>query len=138
MTAQSLMTKAHIACESARVLLELQDSDGACNRAYYAMFDAARAALMATNAEIPLHIGKTHSGVLTAFSQHLVKNGPVPRDIGRLLKQAEEIRLIADYSGDSITLDDARALVDKAEIFVDTLFSILTPPPASNGAQGGS
>lgn len=134
MNAQSLMAKARIACESARALLERQDSDGACNRAYYAMFDAARAALMATNAEIPLNIGKTHSGVLTAFSQHLVKNGPVPRDIGRLLKQAEELRLVADYSGDSITLDDARALVEKAESFVDTLASILDAPPTANGA----
>lgn len=134
MNAQSLMTKARIACESARALLERQDSDGACNRAYYAMFDAARAALMATNAEIPLNIGKTHSGVLTAFSQHLVKNSPVPRDIGRLLKQAEELRLVADYSGDSITLDDARALVEKAESFVDTLASILDAPPTANGA----
>ena len=134
MNAQSLMTKARIACESARALLERQDSDGACNRAYYAMFDAARAALMATNAEIPLNIGKTHSGVLTAFSQHQVKNGPVPRDIGRLLKQAEELRLVADYSGDSITLDDARALVEKAESFVDTLASILDAPPTANGA----
>ncbi len=134
MNAQSLMTKARIACESARALLERQDSDGACNRAYYAMFDAARAALMATNAEIPLNIGKTHSGVLTAFSQHLVMNGPVPRDIGRLLKQAEELRLVADYSGDSITLDDARALVEKAESFVDTLASILDAPPTANGA----
>lgn len=134
MNAQSLMTKARIACESARALLERQDSDGACNRAYYAMFDAARAALMATNAEIPLNIGKTHSGVLTAFSQHLVKNCPVPRDIGRLLKQAEELRLVADYSGDSITLDDARALVEKAESFVDTLASILDAPPTANGA----
>lgn len=134
MNAQSLMTKARIACKSARALLERQDSDGACNRAYYAMFDAARAALMATNAEIPLNIGKTHSGVLTAFSQHLVKNGPVPRDIGRLLKQAEELRLVADYSGDSITLDDARALVEKAESFVDTLASILDAPPTANGA----
>ena len=98
------------------------------------MFDAARAALVATNAEIPLNIGKTHSGVLTAFSQHLVKNGPVPRDIGRLLKQAEELRLVADYSGDSITLDDARALVEKAESFVDTLASILDAPPTANGA----
>ena len=134
MNAQSLMTKARIACESARALLERQDSDGVWIRAYYAMFDAARAALMATNAEIPLNIGKTHSGVLTAFSQHLVKNGPVPRDIGRLLKQAEELRLVADYSGDSITLDDARALVEKAESFVDTLASILDAPPTANGA----
>ena len=41
-----LMKKAVRACASARVLLDLGDVDGACNRAYYAMFDAARAALL--------------------------------------------------------------------------------------------
>ena len=38
MNAQLLMAKARIACESARALLERQDSDGACKRGYYAMF----------------------------------------------------------------------------------------------------
>lgn len=42
------MAKAETACSSARVLLELGDVDGASNRAYYAMFDAARAALLAS------------------------------------------------------------------------------------------
>ena len=37
------MAKACQAAVSARVLLETRDADGACNRAYYAMFDAARA-----------------------------------------------------------------------------------------------
>lgn len=41
-----LMAKAARACVSARALLDLNDVDGACNRAYYAMFDAARAALL--------------------------------------------------------------------------------------------
>ena len=90
-------------------LLERQDSDGACNRAYYAMFDAARAALMATNAEIPLNIGKTHSGVLTAFSQHLVKNGPVPRDIGRLLQASGRNSALSPITAAIRSpLDDAR------------------------------
>jgi uncharacterized protein (UPF0332 family) len=40
-----LMSKAGRACESARILLACADIDGACNRAYYAMFDAARAAV---------------------------------------------------------------------------------------------
>jgi uncharacterized protein (UPF0332 family) len=40
-----LMAKAWQAGTSARVLLENGDMDGACNRAYYAMFEAARAAL---------------------------------------------------------------------------------------------
>jgi HEPN domain len=55
MTAPALMAKARTACESARALLERKDCDGACNRAYYAMFDAARAALLATNAEVTLN-----------------------------------------------------------------------------------
>lgn len=38
------MAKARRARDSAQALLDLGDVDGACNRAYYAMFDAARAA----------------------------------------------------------------------------------------------
>ena len=129
MTAPALMAKARTAYESARALLERKDRDGACNRAYYAMFDAARAALLATKAEVTLNVGKTHSGVLTAFSQHLVKNGPVPHDIGRLLKRAEETRIVADYSGDSISPDDAQQLVEGAETFVATLPALVIPFP---------
>ena len=45
MIAVGLIAKAELAVASAKVLLEIGDADGACNRAYYAMFDAARAAL---------------------------------------------------------------------------------------------
>ncbi len=45
-TPASFMRKAERALASARVLLQDGDPEGACNRAYYAMFDAARAALM--------------------------------------------------------------------------------------------
>lgn len=38
----ALMQKADRALASARLLLDAGDTDGACNRAYYAMFDAAR------------------------------------------------------------------------------------------------
>ena len=48
MKAQDLMAKSNQATASAKVLLDTGDSDGACNRAYYAMFDAARAALLAS------------------------------------------------------------------------------------------
>jgi uncharacterized protein (UPF0332 family) len=42
---QEIMDKARKALASARILLTAGDSDGATNRAYYAMFDAAIAAL---------------------------------------------------------------------------------------------
>jgi uncharacterized protein (UPF0332 family) len=43
--AATYMRKAHRAVEAARLLLANHDTEGACNRAYYAMFDAAHAAL---------------------------------------------------------------------------------------------
>ena len=81
MKAADLLAKAAQAARSARLLLSAGDPDGACNRAYYAMFDAARAALIATGQDV----GKTHRGVLNAFSERLVKAGAIPRETGRLL-----------------------------------------------------
>lgn len=73
--AQGLMAKAVRAAASAKILLDAGDADGASNRAYYAMFDAARAALLAAGFDT----GKTHKGVLNVFSDRLVRNGPLPR-----------------------------------------------------------
>ena len=84
LTPIALMAKADRACLSARALLNLGDVDGACNRAYYAMFDAARAALLASGSPVRPDIGKTHSGLINTFSEHLIKNGPVPKELGRL------------------------------------------------------
>lgn len=121
LTPATLMVKAERACLSARALLDLGDVNGACNRAYYAMFDAARAALLASGAPVRPDIGKTHSGLITAFSEHLIKNGQVPKEMGRLLKRAEEIRLVADYKDDSVELTDAQEMVEQSEVFVSAL-----------------
>lgn len=114
MNAQDLMAKAVQACTSAKTLLDTGDADGACNRAYYAMFDAARAALIAEGHDL----GKTHKGVLNVFSERFVKGGLISKDVGRLLKHAETFRYIADYEGDPVELVDARTMVVNAETFV--------------------
>lgn len=54
-------------------LARLGDVDGAANRAYYAMFDAARVALLASGAPVELDIGRTYSGLIGAFSNFLVR-----------------------------------------------------------------
>lgn len=94
MKAKELMVKAVRATVSAKVLLDAGDADGACNRAYYAMFDAARAALLASGHEV----GKTHRGLLNSFANVLIRNDLVPKEMGRLLKRAETFRYVADYS----------------------------------------
>lgn len=120
LTAGGLMAKAERACSSARLLLDSGDVDGACNRAYYAMFDAARAALLASGSP-ESNSGRTHKGLIGAFGEHVVKNGPVPKEVGRLLKRAEEIRLVADYRENSVNLSDASEIVQHAETFLEAI-----------------
>lgn len=112
------MGKAEQAVASARVLLGLGDVDGACNRAYYAMFDAAQAALLMAGVPAPDALGKTHRGLINTFSAQLVKQGQVSKEQGRHLKRAEEMRLVADYNGESVMPADASELVDQADVFV--------------------
>lgn len=127
LTVEALMAKAETATASANALLALGDVDGACNRAYYAMFDAARAALLATNGSVRSDIGKTHRGTLNAFSEHFVKTGRITKELGRHLKHAETFRYVADYEGGSVELVDAKELVLHAENFVATLRMMLKP-----------
>ncbi len=113
------MVKARRALASSHKLWQDNDGDGACNRAYYAMFDAARAALIASKAPVPPEIAKTHSGLIVAFSLHLVKPNLFPIDLGRSLNRAEDLRLVADYKGDSIDTEEAQWAVQQAQAFVD-------------------
>lgn len=127
LTPDVLMAKADTACSSARALLDLGDVDGAANRAYYAMFDAARAALLASGAPVEPDIGRTHSGLIGAFGNFLVKNGPVSKEVGHLLNRAHEIRLVADYKGDSVELTDVQKIVKQAETFVAAMRTEFMP-----------
>ena len=52
--------------------------------------------------------------------------------MGRLLKRAEEVRLIADYRGDSVELADARELVEQAETFVSAMHRQLASEGGNN------
>lgn len=117
MTALELMAKAEQALRSARVLLDSGDADGACNRAYYAMFDADRAVLHARG----VSGGKTHRGVLNAFHANFVKGGLMSVEMGRHLKHAEALRYFADCESEPLVAADAADVVDQAQAFVNAL-----------------
>lgn len=125
MTPQELLLKANRALESARLLLESGDVDGACNRAYYAMFDAARAALIATRAPVQAEVARTHSGLIAAFSMHLVKPGLIAVEHGRSLNKVEDLRLIADYKGDPVSADKGTWALEQAVKFVAVIDDLL-------------
>ena len=113
-----LMDKASKASASAKLLLDSGDVDGACNRAYYAMFDAARAALIWSAATVEPAVAKTHSGLISAFSLHLVKTGRLPVELGKALNRAAEIRLVADYSDDEVSAEKTLWVIEHAAAFI--------------------
>jgi uncharacterized protein (UPF0332 family) len=125
LTPHELMTKANRALASAKLLVNSGDVDGACNRAYYAMFDAARAALLSISAPVPAEIARTHSGLITAFSLHLVKPGLIAVEHGRALNKVEDLRLIADYKGDPVTIENAAWALEQSEKFLAAVQALL-------------
>lgn len=115
---KTYMRKAETALSSARRNLEARDGDGACDRAYYAMFNAAHAALFALGVEGLTKPIKTHNGLVAKFGQEVVVAGHLRADHGRDLNNVQKFRLVADYSADSVDLADAAWSIERAEAFV--------------------
>lgn len=125
MTPDVLTSKAVTAISSARLLLDHGDVDGACNRAYYAMFDAAKAALMSLAPGGDSALTKTHGGLISAFGLNLVKSWPTADRPGKVPEPRHEVRQIADYTGDEVSAEHSRALVEEAEMFVNCIGTYL-------------
>jgi uncharacterized protein (UPF0332 family) len=89
------------------------------------MFDAARAGLIAVRAPVEAEVARTHSGLIAAFSMHLVKSGLVAVEHGRSLNKVEDLRLIADYKGDPVTADKAAWALEQAVAFVAVIDEML-------------
>jgi len=98
-TPATYMRKAETALSAARLLLKAGDTDGACNRAYYAMFDAAHAALRAADIELSETPIRTHNGLIAMFGQHLVRTKHLDAEHGVAFNKVQNLRLLADYEG---------------------------------------
>jgi len=122
------LQKAETGVKSAKVLLELGDTDGACSRAYYAMYDAARATLEWAGVAPAHGAFKTHHGVIAAFSLHLVKPGLFPAEPGRAIQRAQSVRQVADYEASPVPYDHAADTVRAAESFVSTAATLVAKP----------
>lgn len=111
------MRKSRQALDDAQLLLEHDRAEAAVNRAYYAAFDAARAALLTEN-ETPA----SHAGVKTRFSYHFVRTGRLSREVARILAEAETMRNRADYDAFVVlTSKTAGDLLSDVERFVDAV-----------------
>jgi uncharacterized protein (UPF0332 family) len=129
---QRVMDKAQKALASATILLDVGDTDGAANRAYYAMFDAAIAALSWAGADTGQAPPKTHGGLIASFGQNLVRTGNLPTECGRALNRVQELRLTADYLAEPVPLDKAKWAIEEADSFVAAVAVLLLQPKPSS------
>jgi uncharacterized protein (UPF0332 family) len=123
---KQIMDKAEQALGSARLLLEAGDGDGATDRAYYAMFYAATAALSWTQPGEAQSFPKTHGGLIASFGLRLVQAGHLPTELGRSLNRVHELRLTADYLPEPVPPDKAKRAVEEADAFIAAIGELLT------------
>jgi uncharacterized protein (UPF0332 family) len=103
--------------EDARALFEKGRYPGTVERTYFAILHAASAML--------LHAGVaagTHYGVKIKFAEVFVKSGKVEKRYGRMLSDAYDLRLDAEYTAEArrgITREDAQEQLDKASSFIE-------------------
>ena len=101
--------------EDARILLENDRPAAAVNRAYYAMFHAATAALLA----LDIRRG-SHHGLMAAFGDYLVKPGRMSAQYFQFLRKTYEQRQESDYEPlVEIDRQTAQQTLDHATDFVD-------------------
>ncbi len=125
-SAPDYFAKAERALEGARALLAIGDAEGACSRAYYAVFDAAHAALIAEGFGDAVAGIKTHNGLLAYFSKELVRTERVVIAFGKTLNQVQRLRLAADYFHDPVSPADAAWAVERAEEFLRAVAAMVS------------
>jgi len=91
---------------------------GAANRAYYAVFHVASAALLWLDIE-----RARHSGTQAAFNEFLVKPGKIETEFGKIYSRARKMREAQNYDllAAPLTQEDAEQIVADAERFLTRL-----------------
>jgi uncharacterized protein (UPF0332 family) len=118
-----LWDKALAAAEDARSLFGSDRYDAAVNRAYYAMFSAARTLLILRG--LKADSLKRHASVLRRFSADFVKNGPFGADDGHALRLAGDARVVADYDDVPVTRAKAEDVLASMERFIRLATSVV-------------
>lgn len=116
-TQRHLLDRADRALQTARLALDDGDGDATANRAYYACFYLAQAALIGTG-ETP----KTHSGTHSRFAFHFIAAEALPPSTGSILADIFAIRQRSDYNAALVTdLGAAADLLADAKRFVEAV-----------------
>lgn len=108
------LAKAEESISAAKVLLRESDHGFAASRAYYGMFYAAEALLLARDRSY-----SSHSAVLAAFGREFVKSGLFDPKWHQALQRAFQVRQVGDYEPlEHVSEATARRTLEDAEGFI--------------------
>lgn len=124
MTVEVFLDKARHSLRAANLLFEAEEYEATSNRAYYAMFNAARCALLALGEEQSA-FSKTHSGLISEFGAKVANAGHVPGKWGRVLSRESTRRLLADYEGLMIEAKHAKEAIANATEFLAVIAALV-------------
>lgn len=120
----ALLSAAEECLRAAEVLIAESIYSGAINRAYYAIFYTASAALLSEGLEF-----HKHAAVLGAFGQKFVASGLVDKELHRAFTRAFELRLKADYKSIlSASREDAEEVFQDARKFYKEIMERMLKP----------
>ena len=121
------LRRAEESLAAARKLVELGFHDDGCSRAYYAVFYAATAALLAEGARF-----SKHAGVINGVHHQFVKTGRLSVELGRELNWLFDLRLVGDY-GETRHVPQAEAerAIETADELVQALKRLSAEPHAT-------
>ncbi|HMQ52301.1 MAG TPA: HEPN domain-containing protein [Anaerolineae bacterium] len=117
-----LMVRAEENLAASRLLNSSSLTSIAISRAYYAMFYAAKAALISENIE-----ARSHSGVINQFSVNFVKTKKVESRYGRMLRTVFQRRQGSDYDMSlNFSRNEIEDSIADAEQFVAAIRKLLS------------
>jgi uncharacterized protein (UPF0332 family) len=103
--------------DAAKVLLREGFIDDAISRAYYGVFHAASAVLLAEGITVD-----SHSALKTMFGLHFIKTGKIDKKYGRWLNRLKDERENGDYGiFTSFDREDAKNSITEAEEFIQEM-----------------
>ena len=111
---KSLLSRASRYMKSAKLLIEDGDYESAVSRVYYAMFYSVEALLLTKGLSF-----SSHKAVISAFGQHFVKTGILPKDMSKTLTKVFEKRQFGDYEFTFvITKEEAEDILKDGRRFI--------------------
>jgi len=107
--------------ETSRALCKMGQYRASINRSYYAIFHSLRAVLALDNFD-----SSKHSGIISYFNLHYVKEGYFDRGISKLISSMFNMREKADYEDFFLaSAEDAETQIEKAEKILNSVNDFL-------------